>query len=52
MNQRNDSSRKKEIAEIELIDAKIAESHSKRFRNYCGAVSVLIFVVIRIFIGV
>ncbi|WIL40252.1 hypothetical protein QN089_15745 (plasmid) [Kurthia sp. YJT4] len=48
----DDCSRRKEEAEVKLIQAKVAESRSKRIRNYCGAVGILVVAGIRLYLGV
>lgn len=47
----DECSRRKEDAEVELIQAKIAESRSKRVRNYCGAVGIFIVAGIKLYLG-
>lgn len=46
----DDCSRRKEDAEVKLIQAKIAESRSKRFKNYCGAIGILVLAGIRLYV--
>lgn len=49
--QRNYDCSRKEVAEIELIQAKIAESRSKSVRNYCAAAGIFVMAGIKFYFG-